>query len=125
MSYLLDTHILLWWLADAPALSSKVRSLMSDENTIIFVSAASTWEIIIKKALGKLKAPDDLGKVLKESMFKELSMTTVHTFAIKDLPNHHSDPFDRMLVAQAKCDNLTLITSDEKLLLYDIRYIKA
>ncbi|MBY0292636.1 MAG: type II toxin-antitoxin system VapC family toxin [Alphaproteobacteria bacterium] len=125
MSYLLDTHILLWWLADDSALSSKVRSLISDEENLIFVSAASIWEIVIKKSLGKLKVPDNLGEVLKVSHFKNLPMTLEHVLEIGHLPHHHNDPFDRMLVAQANCSRLTIITADKKLLLYNVLSMKA
>ncbi len=125
MSFLLDTHVLLWWLADDPSLSTKARSLIEDENRLAFVSAASSWEIVIKKALRKLQAPDDLENRLKESNFKYLPITLHHTLAIQNLPNHHADPFDRILAAQAMCESLTLITSDKKLMQYDIAFIKA
>ena len=123
MNLLIDTHILLWWLADHPALSIEARSLISNAKNLIFVSTASVWEIIIKKSIGKLKAPDDIEKVLQENNFKELSMTLEHVLMIGNLPNHHHDPFDRMLIAQAKCNRLTLITADAKLALYDVHHI--
>jgi PIN domain nuclease of toxin-antitoxin system len=125
LNFLIDTHILLWWLADDSALSFKARTLISDENSIIFVSVASIWEMIIKKALGKLKTPDDFEKVLKENNIKELPITLQHVITIGHLPNHHKDPFDRMLVAQAKCETLTLITADEKLTFYDVSHMKV
>ncbi len=123
--FLLDTHVLLWWLADDASLSSKARALIGDENNLVFVSTASAWEIVIKKALGKLKAPDNLEAALEENNFKELPITIRHALAIGHLPIHHQDPFDRMLVAQAKCESLTLITADEKLLHYDVPFVKT
>ena len=125
MNILLDTHILLWWLADNKALSKKGRSLISDEKNMIFVSAATAWEIIIKKALGKLTAPDNLKEALLENNFKDLSMTLAHTEAIKNLPLIHHDPFDRMLIAQAKCESLTLLTADEKFGQYNCQMIQV
>lgn len=125
MILLLDTHVLLWWLADDPSLSPKARSLINDENHFVFVSAASAWEIVIKSALGKLEAPSDLENVMKKSNFKDLPISLHHALAIKNLPNHHADPFDRILVAQAMCESLTLLTADEKLMQYDVAFIKA
>lgn len=125
MNILLDTHILLWWLADDPTLSKKARTIISDEKNLIFVSAISAWEIIIKMALGKLQAPENLAEVIMENNFKELPVTLQHVLVIKQLPLHHHDPFDRMLVAQAKSESLTLLTSDEKNMLYDCPLIKV
>jgi PIN domain nuclease of toxin-antitoxin system len=123
--FLLDTHVLLWWLADDPALSTKARHVISDEKNIIFVSAASAWEITIKKALGKLEAPDALEEALQENNFKELPITLQHVLAIQGLPHHHGDPFARILIAQAKCESLTLITADEKLVGYEVALLKT
>ncbi len=123
MNFLIDTHVLLWWLADDIALSIKARDLISDGNHLIFVSSASVWEIIVKTSIGKLKAPNDIEKVLKDNRFKELPMTLQHVLMIGNLPYHHRDPFDRMLIAQAKCDRLTLITADKKLALYDVSHM--
>jgi PIN domain nuclease of toxin-antitoxin system len=125
LNFLIDTHILLWWLADHPSLSSKARKLISNENNLIFVSMASIWEMIIKKAIGKLKTPDNIDNVLKENDFKELPIKLEHVIAVGHLPNYHKDPFDRMLLAQAKCETLTLITSDEKLTIYEISHVKV
>ena len=125
MNLLIDTHILLWWLADDSALSFKARSLISDECNLIFVSTASIWEIIIKKAIGKLEAPDNIEETLKENQFRELPITLRHVIAIGHLPNHHKDPFDRMLIAQAKCETLTLMTADEKLTFYEVSHVKV
>lgn len=112
--------MLLWWLAEDSALSSKAQALISDKRNVIFVSAASIWEIVIKKALDKLRVPEDLESIFQKTHFQELSMTACHAIAIEHLPHHHRDPFDRMLIAQAKCDGLTLITVDQKIKLYDV-----
>jgi len=125
LNYLIDTHVLLWWLADDPVLTKTARNFIGNEENLIFVSAASVWEIIIKKAIGKLEAPDDIDLILKENNFKELPMTLTHVMMIANLPNHHHDPFDRMLIAQAKCERMTLITADAKLALYDVLQLKV
>lgn len=125
MKILLDTHILLWWLGDDPMLSKKARSLISDKKNLVFVSAASTWEVMIKKALGKLEVPENLIEILKDNHFKHLPITLEHTMTIAQLPKHHHDPFDRMLVAQSNCESLTLMTADEKLTFYDVSHLKV
>jgi PIN domain nuclease of toxin-antitoxin system len=124
LKILLDTHILLWWLADDPLLSKKARSLITDKKNLVFISAATTWEMMIKKALGKLETPDNIAEMIKENNFKELPITLAHTLTIGQLPKLHHDPFDRMLVAQAKYESLTLITADEKLTAYDVNHLK-
>lgn len=124
MKILLDTHVLLWWLGDDKALSKKGRSLISDEKNIIFVSAATAWEIVIKQELGNLIAPDNLEETITDNNFKVLEMTLHHTMAMRELPHFHHDPFDRMLIAQAKCESLTLLSADDKFKLYDCEMIK-
>lgn len=123
MNYLLDTHVLLWWLYDEPKLSEHARSLISAPEHNIFVSAASGWEIAIKKALGKLIAPDHLDIALEKSNFQSLDITLVHTQIAGALPAIHYDPFDRMLIAQAKIERLSLLTHDKKLKKYEAKVI--
>ena len=123
MSLLLDTHALLWWLADDPALKSEAREAMGDASSIIYVSAASVWEISIKKALGKLDAPDDLHAALAANHFQPLPITIVHANSAGQLPRHHDDPFDRMLIAQTIAEQLTLVTHDAKFRPYGIPII--
>ena len=82
---------------------------------VVYVSAATTWEIEIKRALGKLKAPVDLEEALSASHFVPLAITVLHSIAAAKLPRHHDDPFDRMLIAQANVESLTLVTSDRRL----------
>lgn len=112
MSYLLDTHILLWWLADNPKLTEETRQLIKNPKNTFFVSSASAWEIAIKKALGKLEAPDDLETALAANNFIPLNISIAHALSVGKLPQHHLDPFDRMLIAQAKLENITIITHD-------------
>ncbi|MCL4217973.1 MAG: type II toxin-antitoxin system VapC family toxin, partial [Candidatus Hydrogenedentes bacterium] len=107
MNLLLDTHTLLWWLDDDSALSPEARACIGNTHHVVHVSAVTAWEISIKKALGKLEAPGDLDVAILASGFKELPITMAHALAVGILPKHHSDPFDRMLVAQAKLENLT------------------
>jgi PIN domain nuclease of toxin-antitoxin system len=118
MIALLDTHILLWWLADDPALSDRARSLIQDDTHTVFVSSASAWEIAIKKAAGKLKAPDDLESALEANGFETLAITVRHALAAGALRQFHVDPFDRILVAQAELEQMTLITDDQRLISY-------
>ncbi len=123
MLYLLDTHILLWWLSDSNNLSSKAKKLIANPKNTLFVSSTSAWEISIKKALGKLTSPNNLESVLRESNFLTLDITIPHALLAGELPNHHHDPFDRMLVAQSKLENLTLITHDKIFKKYLVKYI--
>lgn len=118
MIALLDTHILLWWLADDPCLSDAARRVITDESTVVFISAATAWEIAIKKAIGRLHAPDDLEFALNVNRFEALPITVPHARTAGSLPRHHEDPFDRMLVAQAQVEGLRLITHDRRLALY-------
>lgn len=125
MNFLLDTHVLLWWLDDNPTLSEKARSVISDGEHLVFISAATIWEIRIKEALGKLKIPRNFQKVLGDQSFEMLDITSEHAHAIRDLPDHHRDPFDRMLVAQAKTESFSLVTRDKHLKKYNIAIVEA
>jgi len=111
---------LLWWLADDPALNAAARAAIRPPHTLVFVSAATAWEISIKQALGKLEAPDDLVEALAANRFRALPITVAHALAAGRLPRHHDDPFDRMLVAQAQAEQLTLVTHDPQLQPYGI-----
>jgi PIN domain nuclease of toxin-antitoxin system len=119
---LLDTHIVLWWLSDSPRLAKSSKKLIA-RNAEVFVSAATAWEIAIKKSLGKLQAPDDLEAALAANRFRELPIAVRHALAAGELSRHHEDPFDRLLVAQAQMENLTLLTSDERLQAYEVPVI--
>jgi len=120
MSYLLDTHTLLWWLADDPALPPGVRALMANPEHDLFVSAASGWEIAIKRSLGKLVAPHDLASVLEAEGFIELPIRFADGERAGHLPPIHRDPFDRMLVAQAMAAGLTLLSRDDTIPRYGV-----
>ena len=125
MSYLLDTHTLLWWLGDHPTLSEEARNIIAAPENIIFVSAASAWEIGIKKAIGKLEAPEDLETAIAVNHFETLPITITDGLSVEKLPNYHQDPFDRMLIAQAMANNLTIITRDSQFSQYGLRLILA
>ena len=125
MSYLLDTHTLLWWLDENPMLSTEATTIISSPQNIIFVSAVSAWEISIKKAIGKLEAPDNLEEAIAYNNFIPLEITIKDGNLAGKLPNYHNDPFDRMLIAQAMNNNLTLITRDSKIPQYQVKTILA
>jgi len=125
MNLLLDTHVLLWWLDANPTLSGKATSAIADGNNLVLVSAAVIWEIRIKQALGKLELPSNFRQVLDGQPFEMLAITAEHAHAVGDLPSHHRDPFDRMLIAQAKVERLTIITRDTIIEQYNIPIIKA
>lgn len=119
MRLLLDTHVLLWWLADDERLPATEKDLI-DTAPEVFVSAASIWEISIKQAAGKLGVPADFGDVLARSGVRELPIQFQHARHAGALPVLHRDPFDRILVAQAQCDQLTLMTRDADIHQYDV-----
>ena len=123
MNLLLDTHILLWWLADSAKMKDEAHSAISDGANTVWVSAASAWEISIKRALGKLKAPPDLEGAVSRSGFSPLPITLRHADGAGRLPRHHDDPFDRMLIAQASAENLTIITHDARFRPYGVRML--
>ncbi|MGA7416565.1 MAG: type II toxin-antitoxin system VapC family toxin [Acidimicrobiales bacterium] len=123
MRVLLDTHILLWWLADDPALPERASDAIADADTSVVVSAATAWEIAIKKATGRLEAPDDLLDALEDNDFDQLPITAPHALAAGDLPAHHGDPFDRMLIAQAQIERAILVSVDERFSAYDVELL--
>ena len=122
MSLLLDTHVVLWWLSGDPALPATVKDRIDDERDI-FVSAATSWEIAIKQAAGQLRASVDLADAVAGSGFRPLPVRSEHAAAAGRLPLIHRDPFDRMLVAQARCERLTLVTHDPVLQQYDVELL--
>ena len=122
---LLDTHALLWWLADDPQLSADARTAIADPDSVVAVSAASAWEIAIKSAAGKLRAPAELEQQLQRERFVPLPIRLPHALRAGALPPHHADPFDRMLVAQAELEGLTLVTRDPALRSYGIETLAA
>jgi PIN domain nuclease of toxin-antitoxin system len=124
VSLLLDTHVVLWWLADDPSLSGEIKDRL-DHEPDVRVSAATLWEITIKQALGKIAAPADLPERVRDSGFREVPIGLSHAIAAGRLPPIHRDPFDRMLVAQARCEDLTLVTRDPRCQQYDVAILPA
>lgn len=113
MKLLLDSHAFLWWLDDDPRLTAEARRAVADPSAIIHVSAATIWELSIKASLGKLDLGGiDLVEEIEGNDFVELPMTARHALTAGILPRHHEDPFDRMLIAQAKAEGLTIVTRD-------------
>ena len=125
MRLLLDTHVLLWWLAADPTLSAGARDAISDPDAEVLVSAASAWEISIKKALGLLDAPPDLEPMLERHGFIALPIDVRHALLAGELPRHHEDPFDRMLVAQAQIEELTIVSRAGRITAYGVPVIEA
>jgi PIN domain nuclease of toxin-antitoxin system len=127
LKYLLDTHTLLWWLDNSSTLSQEAKKIIANLNNDIFVSAATAWEISIKKSIGKLTAPDDFEDALKVNSFYHIPITIKDGLTIEKLPffNNHKDPFDRMLVAQAINNNFTIITRDPSFKFYQVNLIDA
>ena len=120
MRLLLDTHVLLWWLADDDALPDDAAEAIADPESEVFVSAATVWEIAIKQAAGKLDAPSDLIGALEINRCDQLAMTATHALAAGRLPRHHGDPFDRMIIAQAQIEGLVVTTVDKRFDDYEV-----
>ena len=115
MRILLDTHLLLWWLANDASLSDRARTLIGDPENTVFLSAVTLWEIWLKVSLNKLRLPADFEERLAAEPFENLPLTATQARRVALLPWLHRDPFDRMLVVQAQADHLTLLTADEAL----------
>ena len=119
MGLLLDTHVVLWWLADAKTLDSAVKDRLEVDSEI-FLSSATVWEVGIKQALGKLTSDDKLAERVRDCGFSLLPITADHAIAAARLPLHHRDPFDRMLVGQALVEGLRLMTRDRAFAVYQV-----
>jgi PIN domain nuclease of toxin-antitoxin system len=124
MSLLLDTHVVMWWLADDATLADDIKVRL-DHEPDVYVSPATIWEVAIKQAIGKLSEPADLAERIRDSGFRELPITSEHAIAAGRLPLIHRDPFDRMLVAQARCEDLTLVTRDPEIHKYEVSLLQA
>jgi PIN domain nuclease of toxin-antitoxin system len=119
MNLLLDTHAFLWWLTDNPKLPAKTRDAIAYGDAV-YISAASAWEVAIKIGLGRLTVKDPFARLVVDSGFDELPITFSHAEEVKTLPPHHRDPFDRMLVAQARVEGLALVTDDQLIAPYSV-----
>jgi PIN domain nuclease of toxin-antitoxin system len=121
---LLDTHVFLWWRGEPSRLASEARSRIASAD-IVFVSTASAWEAAIKISMGRLELPDTIEAGVLASGFEKLLITFAHAERVASLPHHHRDPFDRLLVAQAQVEGLTLVTHDRVLEAYDVEILWA
>jgi PIN domain nuclease of toxin-antitoxin system len=117
---LLDSHIVLWWDTDLNKLSDDQRDAISDSSNQIFVSVATVWELGIKRTSGRVKLGESIRLLARRLGFVELPITMEHSELAASLPLHHKDPFDRMLVAQATVEGLTLVTADDGLRGYGV-----
>lgn len=125
MSFLLDTHVVLWWYENPKMLSEPIRKVIENRGNEIFVSSVFFWELSIKRRLGKLIVPE---KIIDQVIldFLELPITAIHAREVFHLPPIHQDPFDHLLISQAKIENLTLVTRDKNILKYpDLKIIEA
>ncbi len=125
MRLLLDTQVLIWALRKPERLADATRRAITAGETRVFVSMASPWEMAINEALGNLTPPDDLEVRLEEKRFELLPISMRHTRAVAALPDHHGDPFDRMLIAQAQVDGMTLVSSDREIRRYQVSLMPA
>lgn len=121
---LLDTQALIWWDTNDPRLGGKARAAIQDA-TEVYVSSASAWEIVIKTALGKLRTKRRPSNAVAEGGFRELPVSFDHAEAMRELPAHHSDPFDRLIIAAALVEGCSIVTTDEKFRLYDVNVVDA
>jgi len=129
LKVLVDTHCWLWALARPEALNTEAAALLSDGETEVVFSAASVWEIAIKSALGKLRVStidnDSLFDIIEQQPVTRLPILHSHARHVASLPQHHGDPFDRLLIAQAQLENLPIVTADDQFLRYEIEVIWA
>jgi len=121
---LLDTHVFLWWQADSPRLAVEVEEAIAEAPEVC-VSAASAWEAAIKASLGRLEVPESFGAGVEASGFTELPVTFPHAERVAELPRHHGDPFDRLLIAQAQLEGLRIVSHDRRFGLYDVELLPA
>ncbi len=127
MRALLDTHAFLWWISDDRRLSEKAREIVADGRNELFFSAASGWEISIKARLGRLEVPEDLRRFIADQLsrnaFQVLPIYLSHTLHTRVLPDHHRDPFDRILVSQAILEEMLLLSVDPKISHYPVEVV--
>lgn len=129
MRLLLDTHVWLWSLAAPERIAPELRERMSDANMALFLSVASVWEIAIKYRLGRLPLPEPPERFIPARLVRDgvvaLPVEVAHAARVASLPDHHADPFDRILVAQAQVEGMTIATADRALSLYEVALIRA
>ncbi len=129
MKLLLDTHVWLWMALAPERLGADSRSLLADRGNALFLSIASAWEIVVKDARGKLELPMDAPAYLRSRVARSgaelLNISLDHLFALSSLPDHHRDPFDRVLAAQAKVEGMSLMSADARVLAFPILTIDA
>lgn len=126
MNYLLDTHTLIWFLEDNPKISKKADNLIKDKNNNIYVNVISFWEMAIKLSIGKLKLPEPFHIIIQKTKNIDIEILQLHTdyiLKIENLPFHHKDPFDRILVTTAITEQLPIISIDEKFDKYEVKRI--
>lgn len=127
MNLLLDTHAFLWWIGNDSRLPQRARDLISSPDNQVFLSVVSAWELAIKIQMGKLDLRDDLDHFLPEQLqrngFNVLPIALPHALNLQRLPKHHRDPFDRMLISQAQCEGLTVVSCDTQFRSYDVRIV--
>jgi PIN domain nuclease of toxin-antitoxin system len=124
MRLLLDSHVFLWWKAADPRLPPTMIAAIA-EAAEVYVSAATAWELGLKVSFGKLRVPESVEDGILAAGFTELPVTFRHTRVAVALPTHHHDPFDRMLVAQARCEGLTLMTHDDRIAQYEVAVLRV
>lgn len=124
-SFLIDTQIFIWWMEKSKKLPQDLFDLLNNPQNQIFLSVASVWEIVIKKAKKRLKTPKNIEAGVIRSGFLVLPIGLKHVLGVEKLPLFHKDPFDRILISQAKTERLTFITTDEKIWKYDLSLLKA
>lgn len=124
MNLLLDTHALLWWLAGAP-MDGEARRRIAEPAALVMVSAATVWEVAIKRALGKLSFDGSMVDHVEDAAFEPLPISLEHAERAGRLPPHHRDPFDRMLVAQAQAEALTVVTRDPAFDAYEVDVLRC
>jgi PIN domain nuclease of toxin-antitoxin system len=125
MRYLLDTHVVLWWLTEPDKIHTKAKKIIQDRSNEILISSASFWEIAIKKSIGRLTMPHNLLETTAIEGFKVLPIMPEECIGVADLPLLHADPFDRLLVMQAKLYDLVIITRDDKIAEYPTITVRA
>ena len=127
MKALLDTHTFLWWITDDQRLSYRVREIISDSTNEVLFSVASSWEIAIKARLGRLQLPDDpeifIPEQLELNAIEVLPVQIEHALHVYQLPSHHLDPFDHLLIAQAQLEKLPILTADPLISRYPVEVI--